>query len=567
MESSEEAGKYPGAAAVSTEGASRVSRSAGVVAGATMISRVLGLVRDSLIAWAFSLAESDAFFVAFTIPNLFRRLVGEGSLTLAFVPIFSQALQRSDEDARRVFHATWTLALLAGLAICLVGMLAADPLVVAFAPGYAADPVKRALTTELLRLCFPYIVSLTLVAVAMGALNTLGHFFRPAIAPVFLNLCQIAATFVGVWFLATPIVALAWGVVIAGLLQVWAQLAPLRERGFAPRLYFAPTDPDIRRLLWMLLPSVLGASAYQLNTITTRAIASFFGDGPVSYMYYATRLLELPLGVFVFGLATSSLPVFARQIARGDVRGLDRSFADTIGLALALALPCTAGLALLREPIVAVLFGWNPANFGAEAVRGCGLALLYYALGLIPIALARIWVNLCVAHQDTRTGAQAAVVSLLVNVAAALTCVGPLPAGALPDWATQLQHSLVLADFGWVGVALATSLASAANAAYVIAISRVRHGAHVHTSDWLGYGRLAAATALLALVVIVGAPFAPAVASLAAGVRLSLVIAAGGLAYLAGLWLFGAPELALLIGLVRRRRDLQRPDRAAESRP
>jgi putative peptidoglycan lipid II flippase len=552
METSERAGKYPGAAAVSTDAAQRVSRSAGVVAASTMASRVLGLVRDSLIAYAFPVAASDAFFVAFTIPNLFRRLVGEGSLTLAFVPIFSDALQRSEEEARRTFYATWTLALLAGLAICLVGMWFADPLVVAFAPGYSADPVKRALTGELLRLCFPYIVSLTLVAVAMGALNVMGHFFRPAIAPVFLNLCQIAAVFLGLWFFETPIVALAWGVAIAGLLQVLAQLGPLRERGFAPRLLYAPRDPAIRQLLAMLLPSIVGASAYQLNTITTRAIASFFGDGPVSYMYYATRLMELPLGVFVFGLATSSLPLFARQVAGKDRAGLDRSFSSTIGLVLALTLPCTAGLVLLRDSIVSVLFGWNPETFGAEAIRGCGLALFYYGLGLVPIGLARIWVNLCIAHHDTRTGAQAAVVSLTVNVAAALTCVGPLPAGVLPDWAIELQHRCVLADFGYLGVALATSLAAAANAAYVVAVSRLRHGTHVHARDWIGYLRLVAATALLCVVLVAGEWLAPARASIGAAVRLVLLIVVGGLAYLTGLWALGAPEFALVSGLLRR---------------
>ncbi len=537
---------------MSTDAVQRLSRSAGVVSAATMASRVLGLVRDSLIAYAFPVAASDAFFVAFTIPNLFRRLVGEGSLTLAFVPIFSGALQRSEEDARRVFRATWTLALLAGLAICLTGILLADPLVVLFAPGYSADPVKRALTAELLRLCFPYIVSLTLVAVAMGALNVMNHFFRPAIAPVFLNLCQIAAVFAGLWFFETPIVALAWGVVIAGLLQVLAQLGPLRERGFAPKLLWAPRDPAIQRLLAMLLPSVVGASAYQLNTITTRAIASFFGDGPVSYMYYATRLLELPLGVFVFGLATSSLPMFARQVAGDDRPGLDRSFASTLGLVLALTLPCTAGLVLLRDPIVSVLFGWNPETFGAVAVRGCGLALLYYALGLVPIGLARIWVNLCIAHHDTRTGAQAAVVSLAVNVVAALTCVGPLPAGVLPDWVLEWQHRAVIADFGYLGVALATSLAAAANAGYVIALSRVRHGAHLHSRDFAGYARLVGATGLLCAVLVAGAELVPSQASAGAALRLALLITAASLVYLAGLWLFGAPEFALVRGLLRR---------------
>jgi len=544
METSEGAGKYPGAAAVSTDGVERVSRSAGVVVAATMASRVLGVVRDSLTASSFSPAANDAFIAAFTIPNLMRRLVGEGSLTLAFVPIFSEALGQSHEDAQRVFRATWTLALVTGLVICVLGMIFAGPIIAVTAPGY--DLEKQALTTTLLRICFPYIVSLTLVAVAMGALNTLGHFFRPAIAPVFLNLTQISACFAGLWFFHPPVLALAWGAALAGVLQLAIQFAPLRAHDFAPKLLFTLRDPAIRRLLWMLLPSVFGASAYQLNTMTTRAIASFFGDGPVEYLFYATRLLELPLGLFVFGLATSSLPVLARQVAAGDRAGLDRAFAGTVGLVLALTLPCTVGLVLLREPIIALLFGWNPKMFGPEQVNGCALSLLYYSLGLVPIGLVRVWVNMSIAHHDTRTGAQAAGVSLLVNVLAALSLVGPLPAGVLPDWAIDLQHRCVLADFGFLGVAVATTLAACANAAYVILRTRLLYGAHVHVRDWLGYSRLLAATALMCAVVLAGAPFVPGTASFATALRLALVISGGGLSYLAGLWAFRAPEFALV---------------------
>ena len=479
METSERAGKYPGGTTVSTEGRAGLSRSAGVVAGATMVSRVLGLLRDSAIAYALPVAASDAFFIAFTIPNLLRRLVGEGALTVAFVPIFSQALQRSEDEARRVLRATWTLALGVTTLICVLGMVYADPLVIAFAPGYLGDPAKRELTTTLLRLCFPYVVSLSLVAVAMGALNALGHFFRPAIAPVWLNICQIAAIFIGLAFFTRPVLALGFGVIVAGVLQVWLQLRPLRERGFAPKLLWAPRDPSIKRLGWILLPSLLGASAYQLNTITTRAIASFFGDGPVSYLYYATRLLELPLGVFIFALSMASLPALARFVALGDREGLHRSFSETLGLSLALALPCTAGLILLREPIVALLFGWNPEHFGSEAVRLSGLALLYYTLGLVPISLARIYVNLCVAHENTRTGAHAAVVSLIVNVVGALALVGPLPYGTLWAGLVDAQHACVIADFGFLGLALATTLAAAANAIYVMIAAHARYGANL----------------------------------------------------------------------------------------
>ncbi len=519
-----------------------------------MASRVLGLLRDSAIAFALPVSASDAFFVAFTIPNLLRRLVGEGALTVAFVPVFSQTLQRSHDDARRFFHATWTLALAVTSVICVLGIVYADPLVIAFAPGYQADPEKLELTTTLLRICFPYVVSLSLVAVAMGALNALGHFFRPAIAPVWLNLCQIAAVFLGVAFLPTPVFALGVGVLVAGVLQVWLQLRPLRERGFAPKLLFAPRDPSIRRLGWILLPALLGASAYQLNTISTRAIASFFGDGPVSYLYYATRLLELPLGVFVFALSMASLPSLSRLVGAGDRAGLQRSFSETLGLAIALALPCSAGLILLREPIVALLFGWNPDHFGSEAVRLCALAVLYYAIGLVPIALARIYVNLCVAHENTRTGAHAAVVSLIVNVVGALVLIGPLPYGTLWDSVVDAQRACVVADFGFLGLALATTLAAAANAFYVMVAAHVRYGATLPARDWLGHLRLLGATGVLAGGVEIGLWLSPAPeqASLAGVVRLAGLIGIGGFAYLGGLWLFRAPEFDLVSRLARR---------------
>ncbi len=554
METSERAGKYPGAAAVSTDGAGGVSRSAGVVAGATMASRVLGLLRDSAIAFGLPVAASDAFFVAFTIPNLLRRLVGEGALTVALVPVFSQALARSHDEARTVLRGTWTFALLGTSILCLLGMIFAEPLVIVFAPGYLEDREKLELTTQLLQLCFPYVVSLSLVAVAMGALNALGHFFRPAIAPVWLNVCQIAAVFIGLAFFTTPVLALGAGVLVAGVLQVWLQLKPLRERGFAPKLVWAPRDPSLRRLGWMLLPSLLGASAYQLNTITTRAIASFFGDGPVSYLYYATRLLELPLGVFIFALSMASLPSLARSVVAGDRPALQRAFGEVLGLSLALALPCTAGLILLREPIVALLFGWNPEHFGAEAVRLSGLALLYYTLGLVPISLSRIYVNLCVAHENTRTGAHAAVVSLIVNVVGALVLVGPLPYGTLPDGWVDAQRACVVADFGFLGLALATTLAAAANAAYVMIAARLHYGAALPTGVISDHARLVAATALLCAVVAAGTWILPAPqgASLALAAWVLAMIAAGVLAYLGGLWAAGAREFALIRRVLRR---------------
>jgi putative peptidoglycan lipid II flippase len=302
-----------------------VARSAGVIGAATLASRVLGLARDVVLANVFAARITDAFFVAFTIPNLFRRLVGEGTLTGAFVPIFTGWLEGSAEqtagrtaeerrsEAQRAFNATWTLAALVGAGISVAGIVFADPLVRVFAPGFLDDPAKFELCVKLLRICFPYILLLSVFAVAMGALNALGHFFVPAIAPVVLNACIIAAALLGRGA-AEPIVWVAVAVVLAGAVQVLVQFPPLRARSLHPRPVFEPGHPLVRRLLTVMAPAVLGASVYQFNLLVVRFLSSFLGDGAVSYLFYADRLLEFPLGVFVFAIGTASLPSLSRLV-------------------------------------------------------------------------------------------------------------------------------------------------------------------------------------------------------------------------------------------------------------
>ncbi len=552
MDSSEDVAEYPARAGVSTDALADVARSAGVIGGATLASRVLGLVRDIVLANVFAKGATDAFFIAFTIPNLFRRLVGEGTLTASFVPIFTGWLQRSPEESRDAFNATWTLAAAIGALIAIAGIAFADPLVRVFAPGFLEDPDKFALCVTLLRICFPYILLLSVFAVAMGALNATGHFFAPAIAPVLLNVCIIVAAF-GSTGLAEPIVAVAVAVVIAGVVQVAVQVPPLRARGLSPRPLVALGHPMIGRLDTLIAPAVLGASVYQLNLLVVRFLSSFMGDGAVSYLFYADRLLEFPLGVFVFAIGTASLPSLSRLVKRGEREALREAFSGTMAFAVALALPSTVGLVLLREPLIAGLFAWTDV-FDADAVSGCARALLCYALGLVPITVSRICVQLCFSHENTRTPAQAAGVSLVVNVTAALALIGPLPDGVLPAGLVSLQHGLVVADLGYPGLALATSIAAAANALYLVAFCRVRYGVFLPLRDADRWLRIALASAAMAaaLAGLAQAVPLPLHASAAGLALLAVHVGVGAGVYFAVLVLLRSPDVAAFRAVLRR---------------
>ncbi len=530
---------------------------AGIVGGATLASRVLGMLRDIALANLFARSATDAFFIAFMIPNILRRLVGEGALTVAFVPVFTDWLNRGQEAARELLRAVWWLASGVGIVLALLGILAAEPLVRLFAPGFALEPGKLALTADLLRLCFPYIAFMMLLALSMGALNAVGHFLAPAAAPVLLNVGLIAAAFAGVrgWLgIDPPILALGVAALAAGAAQVLVQLPVLARRGLAPWPPSAPTHPGVGRLLRLMGPAVLGASVFQLNLIVNRFLASFAGDGAVSYLYYADRLLELPLGVFVLALGTAALPSFSRLARAGDREAARAAFARTLNLALALAVPSAVGLIALRTELITGLFRWSPEPFTAGAVTGCAAALAAYAIGLVPITISRIYVNLCVASENTPTGARGAVVSLGTNALASLALIGPLPHGALPAALVELQHAMVLAELGYVGLALSSSIAAAANAAYVAAGAHRRYGTMLVASDLIGVARIVAAATLMGLAVLaLASAFAfPAISGPRALALLALYVGSGAAVYFGALAALRAPEARTLAHLLRR---------------
>ncbi|MGE5256014.1 MAG: murein biosynthesis integral membrane protein MurJ [Hyphomicrobiales bacterium] len=439
----------------------RLSRAAGVVALATVLSRVLGFVRDAMIASYFGAGfGSDAFLAAFRIPNLFRRLVSEGALNSAFVPVFTETLYRGGHaEADRLFGAASRVFAAALLILCAVGVLTAHWVVPLMTPGFPGP--KLALTITLARLMFPYLFAAGMVALCMGALNVYGSFAPPALAPTLLNLGMIGTLAAVAPLMDRPVIGLAVGVLIGGATQLLFQVPfLLRYRLHLWRSSrFVPSE--LARMARLMVPAVLGGAVYQINILAGTLLASMLAEGSVSYLYYADRLAEFPLGVVAMAGATAALPSMSREAAAGDARAMAETFAYAFRLVSFVTIPAMTGLILLGEPILTVLF--MRGEFGAADVRLTAQALSYYAVGLWAFATVRIAVAAFFALQDSNTPLRAAIWSILVNILLGLTFMKPM------------AHS---------GVALATSLASILNLAILLAFLRRR----IAGVDWRSIG-------------------------------------------------------------------------------
>jgi putative peptidoglycan lipid II flippase len=293
-----------------------IAGAASIVGSATMLSRVFGYVRDAVIAYYLGAGlAADAFFVAFRIANFLRRLVGEGALTPAFVPIFTEELnRRSPEDISKLVGKIFTLFFIILLVITGLGIYFSDYLVLLLSPGFAADPEKFSLTVDLTRWMFPYMLFIGLVAMSMGILNTLRHFAAPALSPVLFNISIIVSAVIFAPILEVPVYAVVIGVLLGGVLQLILQMPFLKSRGMLPMPNFRFNDPAIKRLFLLMGPATLGVGVYQLNIFVTTRFASTLAEGSVSYLYYASRLMELPLGVFAVAVSTAVLPSLSEDV-------------------------------------------------------------------------------------------------------------------------------------------------------------------------------------------------------------------------------------------------------------
>jgi putative peptidoglycan lipid II flippase len=367
----------------------QIAKNASVVAVATLASRIRGFVRDAVVAATLGAGlPADAFFVAFRVPNVLRRLFAEGSMTMSFIPVFQRLRSEKGEPAAFVMARSTLLWLLAVVgAVTLLAEAFAGPLTALIAPGFARNPGQLETAAALLRVCFPYILLISAVGLCMGILNSLGHFLTPALSPVVLNVCLIIAALTGWRFGWNVAWCLSWGVLAGGLCQFLSQLPALRAKGFSWRGERSWRHPGVARMGRLMLPTVFGAAVYQINTLLGTLLASFLAAGSISYLYYADRLVEFPLGVFGLAVSTAALPSLSALAATGKTEEFRGTLSSTLRLTLFVSLPAMAGLMALARPIVLLLFGRG--RFDAAAVVATAQAVMAFALGLPFAALAR----------------------------------------------------------------------------------------------------------------------------------------------------------------------------------
>ena len=426
-----------------------IARAAGVLGAATMLSRIMGMLRDVVVARLFGAGlYTDAFIAAFQIPNMLRRFFAEGALATAFVPTFSEwYTKKGEEEARALANVCFTALTLVMASITIAGVIFSPQIVSLMFPGFAANPEKVSVTILLNRLMFPYIFFVSLVALCMGILNTVRHFFTPAISTVFLNISMILAALLLHNRFQVPIVSLAIGVLIGGMLQLALQIPVLYKKGFPIRPDFGFGHPALKRIALLMGPSIFGVGVYYLNITVGNILASLLAEGSVSYLYYAQRLFEFPQGIFTVSVAQAVLPSMSRQAAAGDMDALKESLCYGVRLTLFITIPAMIGLALCATPIFSLLFMGGAFTF-AKAVN-CGIALLYYSLGLSFVALVRVLVPAFYAMKDTKTPVLAALFAFVLNLLFSLALMGPLKHGglALASSLSALGNMLLLLWF------------------------------------------------------------------------------------------------------------------------
>jgi putative peptidoglycan lipid II flippase len=405
----------------------KLLKSTATVGSATMLSRILGFVRDVVLAKMFGASgETDAFFLAFRIPNFMRRLFAEGSFSLAFVPVLSEYKAAGDRQALRdlIDHVTGTLLAIL-LVLTSIGIFAAPWVLAIFAPGWLADDRPEFyLSAGMLRITFPYIMLISLTALAGGILNTFSRFLIPALTPVLLNLSLIAAALLLSEHLDVPVTALAWGVLLAGFAQLILQIPALMHLGLMPRPRWGWRHSGVRRILKLMIPTLFGSSVAQVNLLIDSIIATFLVTGSVSWLYYSDRLLEFPLGVFGIALATVILPNLSQKHAQSSTAEFSATLDWALRLAVIITVPAAVGLVVLSSPILITLFQYDA--FRPEDVRMASYSLIAYSAGLPAFIAVKVLAPGYYARQDTRTPVKIAIAAMVTNMLLNLLFVGLL---------------------------------------------------------------------------------------------------------------------------------------------
>jgi putative peptidoglycan lipid II flippase len=510
---------------------------AGVVGAGTLASRVLGFGRDMAIAALFTRAQTDAFAVALTIPNTLRQLLAEGAVSSAVVPVLSGRLAKGGDEAGRAFFARARgVSLVALVVVSALGVLFAGPLTELFAPGFHATPGQFERTRAMTQLMFPYIFFMGTAALGMAALNAKKKFAVAAFAPGLFNVALIGAAFVLREPLAArgidPVMSLALGVLLGGLLQVLAQLPALRAIGYASKPVFDLRDPHVREMFRRILPMTLGLGIYYVDLTLSRRFLSELGEGAQSYFFWASRLCDFPQGIFVMALSTAALPSLATFAAKGDIDELSKTWAHGMRLSLFVAVPCSAALVALSEPVVVLLF--QRGQFDALAAQQTARALAWQGGAIFTVSAVRQLVPAFHSLGDTRTPVIVSGLDLVAFVVLALTLRGP---------------------YGHVGVSMAVAGSSAVQMVLLFVGLKLRLGTIRGRELGSSAVRITAASLVAA---VAGWGTARLLSDLGSGQIARALPGLGGVAvfgvlYLAVVWGLGSPEVAELAGPVRRR--------------
>ncbi|TYL49084.1 murein biosynthesis integral membrane protein MurJ [Marinomonas sp. IMCC 4694] len=440
-------------------------RSGVLVSVCTFLSRILGLVRDAALAYVLGASGSaDAFYVAFKIPNFFRRLFAEGAFAQAFVPVLSEyRVKEGEGDVRALISAvTGSLALIL-LCVTVVFMVCAPWVVYVFAPGFAGNESQTSLASELLVITFPYLLFISLTALAGGILNAHGEYAVPAITPIFLNISLIVATLFFARTAAQAETAVAWGVFAAGVIQLAFQVPFLARLKLLPMPTLGFSHPGVKRILMLMVPALFGVSVSQINLLLDTVLASFLQTGSITWLYLSDRLYELPLGIFAIAISTVILPSLSRSFSGSDVEQFSKTLDWALRLLLLIAIPSSLALCMLAEPLIATIF--YRGELTVQDVTMAAQSLQAYSLGLVFMMLIKVLAPGYYARQDIKTPVRIGIIAMVSNMVFNLILVWP---------------------FGHVGLALATSMSAALNA-YLLWRGLYKQQHHVFSVEW---GRL-----------------------------------------------------------------------------
>ncbi len=518
----------------------RLFRSSLVVGAMTMISRVAGLVRDVVIASMFgAAANADAFFIAFRIPQFLRRLFAEGAFSQAFVPVLSEyRATRTVAEVKRLVDAVSGVLGAALLAVTALAVVGAPVVTLVFAPGFTQMPEKMALTAGMIRITFPYLFFISMTGFAGAVLNSYSRFAVPALTPVFLNLTLIAGALLASRWFAEPVFALAWAVFMAGLIQLLFQLPFLARLQMLPRPRLDVGHPGVRRILRLMLPALFGVSVSQINLLIDTVLASFLPTGSVSWLYYAERLTELPLGVFGIAIATVILPGLSREYSTRSPDEFRHTLDWAIKMILLIALPATLALVLLAAPILDTLFGYGAMS--RRDVSMASLSLAAMALGLPAFMLIKVLATAYYSRQDTRTPVIIGIKAMVANMGLNLLFVIPL------------HH---LWQVGHVGLSLATTLAAYLNAGLLLLGLLQREVYRPEPGLRRDIAKMLVAVTLMGALLVAAFPWLSQLAAFGwqvRALRLTVACTAGVVVYFAALALLFPAERGRIRSLLQR---------------